>query len=502
MISAFTNIFKIPELRQRVLFTLAMIVIIRAGSAITTPGVNAEILREWFRNVADAQSAGGIASLFNLFSGGALAHCAIFSLGIMPYISASIMMQLLTAVVPQLGKLAREDGGRRKIMQYTRYATIALCIFQGYLLARSFENPQANPFLPGIMDTINRLGLDLVPEPGVAFQLMTIITMTAGTMFLMWMGDQITERGIGNGVSLVITVGILAQLPAGLIQAWRTFVPTAAGAQANVSPIVLVLLCLFLVLVIAAVIAVTQAQRKISIQYAKRVVGRKVYGGQTQYMPLKINYAGVMPIIFAQAILLFPSTIINMAFPQSRTAQEIANLLAVGWLHYVLYAAMIFFFSYFWVATQFQPVQIADDLKKYGGFIPGVRPGKPTADFLDFTMSRLTFAGAVFLTVIAVLPQLLAQALKVPYMTAQFFGGTGVLIIVGVVLDTMRQVETHLLQRHYDGFLRKGRIRGAREQRPRLGSGQVLNDSSLVLIYASLGILVIAGVTIFFATRR
>jgi preprotein translocase subunit SecY len=502
MISAFTNIFKIPELRQRVLFTLAMIVIVRAGSAITTPGVNAEILREWFRNVADAQSAGGVASLFNLFSGGALAHCAIFSLGIMPYISASIMMQLLTAVVPQLGKLAREDGGRRKIMQYTRYATIALCIFQGFLLAKSFENPQANPFLPGIMDTINRLGMDLVPEPGWAFQLMTVITMTAGTMFLMWLGDQITERGIGNGVSLIITVGILAQLPAGLIQAWRTFVPTAPGAQANVSPIVLVLLCLFLVLVIAAVIAVTQAQRKISIQYAKRVVGRKVYGGQTQYMPLKINYAGVMPIIFAQAILLFPSTIINMAFPQNRTAQEIANLLAVGWLHYVLYGVMIFFFSYFWVATQFQPVQIADDLKKYGGFIPGVRPGKPTADFLDYTMSRLTFAGAIFLTVIAVLPQLLAQALQVPYMTSQFFGGTGVLIIVGVVLDTMRQVETHLLQRHYDGFLRKGKIRGAREQRPRLSSGQVLDDSSLVFIYASLGILVIAGVTIFFATRQ
>jgi preprotein translocase subunit SecY len=502
MISAFTNIFKIPELRQRVLFTLAMIVIVRAGSAITTPGVNAEILREWFRNVADAQSAGGVASLFNLFSGGALAHCAIFSLGIMPYISASIMMQLLTAVIPQLGKLAREDGGRRKIMQYTRYATIALCIFQGFLLAKSFENPQANPFLPGIMDTINRLGMDLVPEPGLAFQLMTVITMTAGTMFLMWLGDQITERGIGNGVSLIITVGILAQLPAGLIQAWRTFVPTAPGAQANVSPIVLVLLCLFLVLVIAAVIAVTQAQRKISIQYAKRVVGRKVYGGQTQYMPLKINYAGMMPIIFAQAILLFPSTIINMAFPQNRTAQEIANLLAVGWLHYVLYGVMIFFFSYFWVATQFQPVQIADDLKKYGGFIPGVRPGKPTADFLDYTMSRLTFAGAIFLTIIAVMPQLLAQALKVPYMTAQFFGGTGVLIIVGVVLDTMRQVETHLLQRHYDGFLRKGKIRGAREQRPRLSSGQVLDDSSLVFIYASLGILVIAGVTIFFATRQ
>lgn len=501
MISAFTNIFKIPELRQRVLFTLAMIVVIRAGSTITTPGVNAEILREWFNHVANAP-AGGVATLFNLFSGGALAHCAIFSLGIMPYISASIMMQLLTAVIPQLGKLSREDGGRRKIMQYTRYATIALCIFQGYLLAKSFENPQANIFLPGIMDTIHRLGMDLVPNPGLGFQLLTILTMTAGTMFLMWLGDQLTERGIGNGVSLIITVGILAQLPAGLIQAWRTFVPSGAGAEAAVSPVVLVLLCLFLVIVIAAVIAVTQAMRKVSVQYAKRVVGRKVYGGQTQYMPLKINYAGVMPIIFAQAILLFPSTIITMAFPHSRTAQEIAQQLSIGWVHYVLYGVMIFFFSYFWVATQFQPVQIADDLKKYGGFIPGVRPGKPTADFLDYTMSRLTFAGAIFLTIIAILPQLLSQALHVPPMTAQFFGGTGVLIIVGVVLDTMRQVETHLLQRHYDGFLRKGRIRGARDQRPRLGSGMVLGDDTLVLIYVALGALMVAGVTIYFANQN
>jgi preprotein translocase subunit SecY len=499
MISAFTNIFKIPELRQRVLFTLAMIVIIRVGSAVTTPGVNAEVLREWFQNVANSQSTGGVAALFNLFSGGALAHCAIFSLGIMPYISASIMMQLLTAVVPQLGKLSREDGGRRKIMQYTRYATIALCVFQGYLLAKSFENPQANPFLPGIMQTIDSLGMDLVPEPGLSFQILTILTMTAGTMFLMWLGDQITERGIGNGVSLIITVGILAQLPAGLIQAWRTFVPSEPGVQANVSPIILVLLCLFLLIVIAAVIAVTQATRRISIQYAKRVVGRKVYGGQTQYMPLKVNYAGVMPIIFAQAILLFPSQILSMAFPNQAWASNLAHMLTSGWPHYVLFGAMIFFFSYFWVATQFQPVQIADDLKKYGGFIPGVRPGKPTADFLDYTMSRLTFAGAIFLTLIAVLPQLLAQWLNVPYMTAQFFGGTGVLIIVGVVLDTMRQVETHLLQRHYDGFLRKGKIRGARENRPRMGSGQVLDDNSLVIIYACIGVLVIAGVTVLLA---
>jgi preprotein translocase subunit SecY len=500
MISAFANIFKIPELRQRVLFTLGMIVIMRIGAAITTPGVNAQVLREWFLNVADAKVGGGVAALFNLFSGGALGNCAIFSLGIMPYISASIMLQLLGAVIPKLGRLAREDGGRQKIAQYTRYTTIALCIFQGWLLALSFESPQSNPFLPGISDTIARLGIPLVSDPGLAFRLMTVLVMTAGTLFLMWMGDQITERGIGNGVSLIITIGILAQLPAGLVQAWRTFVPSG-GEAAAVSPVVLVILCAFLFLVIASVIAVTQATRRVSVQYAKRVVGREVYGGQTQYMPLKVNYAGVMPIIFAQAILLFPSTILNMAFGNKPWAVELAQLLSSGWLHYVFYALLIFSFSYFWVATQFQPAQIADDLKKYGGFIPGVRPGKPTADFLDYTMGRLTFAGAVFLVIIAVLPQLLSNALQVPYMAAQFFGGTGLLIIVGVTLDTMRQVETFLLQRHYDGFLRKGKIRGRSGARPSLGASSV-SDTSLVWLYAGLGTLVIAGVTIFLTSRH
>ncbi len=497
MISAFTNIFKIPELRQRVLFTLALIVIIRAGSVISSPGINAEVLRQWFLNVADSSTGGGVAALFNLFSGGALGNCAIFSLGIMPYISASIMMQLLTAVVPQLGRLSKEDGGRQKISQYTRYVTIVLCVFQGYLLALSFESPQSNPFLPNIMDTINRMGVPLVDSPGLGFRLLTVITLTAGTLFLMWLGDQITERGIGNGISIIITVGILAQLPAGLIQAWRTFVPTG-GEAAAVSPVVLVLLIAFLIIVVAAVIAVTQAQRKISVQYAKRVVGRKVYGGQTQYMPLKVNYAGVMPIIFAQAILLFPSTILNMAFPNQRWASELSYLLTVGWLHYVLFAVMIFFFSYFWVATQFQPAQIADDLKKYGGFIPGVRPGKPTADFLDYTMTRLTFAGAVFLTLIAVLPQMLSMSLQVPYMTAQFFGGTGLLIIVGVTLDTMRQVETYLLQRHYDGFLRRGKLRG-RFDRAGGATGNVVSSTSLIWLYALLAILILVGVTAFLA---
>ncbi len=495
MISAFANSFKIPELRRRILFTLAILVVVRVGAAITSPGVNAGVLREWFTSQVNTQSGGSVAALFNLFSGGALENCAIFSLGIMPYISASIMLQLLTAVIPQLSRLAREDGGRQKIMQYTRYATVFICIFQGYLLALSFESPQANPFLPGITETIEKLGMPLVANPGLAFRLLTVITLTAGSLFLMWLGDQITERGIGNGISMIITVGIVARLPAALIQAWKTFVPSGDAAS-KVSPVVLVFMIAFLLIVIAAVIAVTQAQRRISVQYAKRVVGRKVYGGQTQYMPLKVNYAGVMPIIFAQALLIFPSTIANLAFKNVGWVQQFAQMLTSGWLHYLFFAGMIFFFSYFWVATQFQPVQIADDLKKYGGYIPGVRPGQPTADYLDHTMTRLTFAGAIFLTVIAVLPQMLSQQMQVPYITAQFFGGTSLLIMVGVVLDTMRQVETHLIQRHYDGFLRKGRLRG-RFDRTQGGVGSSVGSDTLLWLYVTIAVIAIAGVVIF-----
>jgi len=499
MISAFTNSFKIPELRARILFTLAMLVVYRIGTSITCPGVNHAVIQAWFDSQIDANKEGSVAALFNIFSGGALENCAILSLGVMPYISASIMLQLLTAVVPQLGKIAKEDGGRQKIMQYTRYTTIALCIFQGYLLALSFENPGSNPFLHGIMDTIGKLGVPLVAEPGFVFRAMTVITLTAGTMFLMWIGDQITDHGVGNGMSMIIAAGIVARLPAGMLQAWNTFVPSG-GNTSQVSPMVLVLMIAFLVLVIAGVICVTQAQRKVSVQYAKRVVGRKVYGGQTQYMPLKVNYAGVMPIIFAQAILIFPSTIVNMLFANSVTAQKIAQNLAHGWMHYTIFGAMIFFFSYFWVATQFQPQQIADDLKKYGGYIPGVRPGKPTADFLDFTMTRLTFAGAVFLTIIAILPQMLSEMLQVPYIAAQFFGGTSLLIVVGVVLDTMRQVETHLIQRHYDGFLRKGRIRGRFDRTP-VGRGEAVQQGALIWLWALAGALIVAGLAAYLATR-
>jgi preprotein translocase subunit SecY len=502
MVSAFLNSVKIPELRRRILFTLAIIVIVRLGAAITTPGVNQAVLHAWFSSALTEKAGGGVAAMFNLFSGGALENCAVFSLGIMPYISASIMMQLLTAVVPQLGRLAREDGGRQKIMQYTRYATVVLCIFQGYLLAVSLEHPASYQMLPGISDTIRELGIPLVADPGWPFIIVTIISLTTGSLFLMWLGDQITERGIGNGISLIITIGIVARLPAALAQAWKTFVPSTQGAGSQVNPSVLVLMVAFLFIVIAGVITITQGVRKIAIQYAKRVVGRKMYGGGTQHMPLKVNYAGVMPIIFAYALLIFPSTIVKMAFPHSAIAIRISEALAVGWQHYVFLAAMIFFFSYFWVATQFQPSQIADDLKKNGAYVPGVRPGKPTSDFLDFTMTRLTFAGAIFLTLIAVLPTLLSQSAHVPTITAQFFGGTSLLIIVGVMLDTMRQVETHLIQRHYDGFLRKGRIRGrAFDRSENYGRGEMAGQSTLIWLYVGIAVLVIAGAAIFLYSR-
>src|SRR5437899_124980 len=501
MVSAFLNTVKIPELRRRILFTLAVVVIVRLGAAITTPGVNQAVLQEWFRTSA-GRGGGGLAALFNLFSGGALENCAVFSLGIMPYISASIMMQLLTAVIPQLGRLAREEGGRQKIMQMTRYATVGLCIFQGYLLALSFQHPESyHTILGGISETIRDIGIPLVDDLGWKFRIITVISLTTGTLVLMWLGDQITERGIGNGISLIITIGIVARLPAALAQAWKTFVPTAQTGASQVNPAILVLMIAFLFIVIAGVIAITQGVRKITVQYAKRVVGRKMYGGQTQYMPLKVNYAGVMPIIFAWALLLFPATIVSYGFKNSPTANRIAAALSTGWPHYVALAAMIFFFSYFWVATQFQPTQIADDLKKYGGYIPGVRPGKPTADFLDFTMTRLTFSGAIFLTLIAVLPSLLSQSLNVPMITAQFFGGTSLLIIVGVMLDTMRQVETHLIQRHYDGFLRKGRIRGRSFDRASYARGDAAASGTLMWLYVGIAVLVIAGVAFILYVR-
>jgi len=489
MISAFVNSFKIPDLRNRMLFTMAMIVIVRVGYAITIPGVNPHVLQEWVNSKATGDSpAAAVAALLNVFSGGGLNKCAIFALGIMPYISASIMMQLLTAVVPSLSKLSREEGGRQKINQWTRFATVGLCIFQGFLLVKSLNHPGQNIFLYGLEDIIKTHG-PLVPNYGFGFVFTGVVTITAGSLFIMWLGEQITERGIGNGISLLICINIVADLPGSLVRVWKGYIgkPNANAMDA----LTVLLLIVLLVAVIAGIIALTQAQRRIAIQYAKRVVGRKIFNNQTQYMPLKVNYSGVMPIIFAQALLLFPSQIIGYMFPDNRSIVQFVQQLSYGWTYVILSTILIFFFSYFWVATMFQPNQISEDLKKSGGYIPGVRPGKPTADFMDFTMSRLTFAGAAFLTLIYLLPQLLQRQLQLDSRVSQFFGGTSILILVGVVLDVMRQVETHLIQRHYDGFLRKGRIRGRFDRAG--ASGLTANPKALVWIWTSIAVIAIIG---------
>jgi preprotein translocase subunit SecY len=448
MLAAFANSLKIPELRARLLFTFGLVFVCRVIASVPAPGVDSLALREFVAQI-QASAGGTFFGMFNLFSGGALENCAVGSLGIMPYISASIILQLMTAVVPTLERLAREgDTGRQKITQYTRYLTVILCLIQGYGMAITLEHPQA-------------LGIDrpIVNIPGWGFRIMAVITMTAGTVLLMWLGEQMTERGIGNGISLIITIGIISRLPAASQAMFNMFKPIDGVSQFSVFHLVGLLVMLFLV--IAAVIAMTQGQRKIPVQYAKRVVGRKVYGGQSTYMPLRVNYSGVMPIIFGQAILMFPSKLLSM-IPLGFFQQLATSLQYGSGLYLLLYSLMILFFSYFWVATQFNPIQIADDLKKYGGYVPGIRPGKPTAEFLDRTMTRITLAGAVFLTVIAVIPTVMAQQFRIPWIVASFFGGTSILIVVGVMLDTLRQIESHLVMRSYDGFLKKGRLRGRR----------------------------------------
>ena len=471
MLSAFTNSLKIPELRQKIFFTLALLFIARVGANIPLPGVDPSPIKEFFelREQTRSESEGNdILGFYNMFTGGALLNGALFALGIMPYISASIIMQLMGAVFPQLARLQQEgEPGRQKISQYTRYLTIVICIIQGGLLAVALRDSPGsliqgfNPAEPGLDG--QPLG-EIVVAPSL-FLLNSIVFLTTGSLILMWLGEQITQRGIGNGISLLITVGILADLPKALADAYVLIFEAPAGDNLVIVKAIL-MIGLFL-LVVGGIIAVTQAQRKIPVQYAKRMVGRKVFGGQSSFLPLKVNYAGVMPVIFASAILMFPAQLLRTLGAaiaekgESNWAIELANVFASrGWFYYVVYGGLILVFSYFWVSIMFKPVQIADDLKKNGGYVPGVRPGDPTAKFLDFTMTRLTLAGAIFLTAIAVFPDLIFNVANVSYNVATFFGGTGMLIIVGVVLDTMRQVETFLLQRHYDGFLRKGRIRG------------------------------------------
>ena len=492
MISAFANTWKIPELRDRILFTLALIVIIRLGVHITLPGVDATVIKAWLDDIQKqdpTSPTGGVTALLTVFSGGGLQQAGIFALGIMPYISASIMVQLMTAVVPKLSRLAREDGGRQKINQYTRYITIGIALVQGFFVAKSLTNPGQHS-----VHVRHRALRQPRARSSALWMTLTVVTIVAGTVLLMWIGDQITERGIGNGTSIIITVNIISALPGALIQAWKYFVTGEGVSQFNA--IMMVVMIALLLVVIAATIAITQAQRRIAVQYAKRVVGRKQFGGQTQYLPLKVNYAGVMPIIFASAVLSLPPMLLQWFFAGQAWATKLyGELVGGGTWYYVLGGIGIFFFSYFWVATMFQPSQIAEDLKRNGGYIPGVRPGKPTADFLDFTMTRLTFAGAIFLTMIFILPVLTGKLVGLPpgSLVLQFFGGTSLLIMVGVVLDVMRQVETHLLQKHYDGFLRKGKLKG-RYDRLNQG-GNAAPRTAIVYLWTVIAILIVIGIT-------
>jgi preprotein translocase subunit SecY len=450
--NTFANCFKIPELKSRIVFTLVVLGICRLAAMIPIPGLDGKALHDFFEQ--HAKDTNGLLGMYSMFTGGALERCALGALGIMPYISATIILQLLTAVVPQLSKLAREEGGRAKIIQYGRYLTVLLCLGQGLVMAIGWEN--AGNIFNGFQGKL------VLYDAIWWYRFQTVIVLTTGTLLLMWLGEQITERGIGNGISLVISIGILARLPQAVQALWDMF-GNLGGVESKFNFFHIVVLVALLLGVVAGVIAVTQAQRKVAVQYAQRAVGRKIVSGGASFMPLRVNYAGVMPIIFAQAILMFPEkilTFLGQSYSVPFLSRSASMLREGAFIYMLLYAAMILFFSYFWVATQFNEIQIADDLKKYGGYIPGVRPGQATSDYLHNAMSRITLAGAIFLTVIATIPILLYRAIGVPYAVASFFGGTSILILVGVMLDTMRQMESHLLMRHYDGFLKKGRLRG------------------------------------------
>lgn len=456
ILNTFSNCFKIPELKSRILFTVVVLAICRLTAYIRIPGLDGETLNQIMENAQKA-GGGGPMGLISMFSGGAMQNAAIGALTIIPYISATIIIQLLTAVVPQLSKLAREETGRIKIIQYGRYLTVLLCIGQGLFYAFGYEHPDT------IFGTHVDRPLVSYPENWIWwYRIQATIVMTAGTMLLMWLGEQISDRGIGNGVSLIITINILSRLPAAFIGLKDMFLVSGpSGTKANWGHAIALLL--LLVGVIAGIIAVTQAERKIPVTYAQRAVGRKIYSGGTNYMPLRVNYAGVMPIIFASSILMFPQQIASKigAIWHIKFFNEIAQKLYQDSAVYItVYSLLILFFSYFWVATQFNELQIADDLKKNGGYIPGVRPGQATSNYLHNTMSRVTLAGAIFLVIIAVIPIILGNALHIPQQVSQFFGGTSMLIAVGVMLDTMRQMESHLLMRHYDGFMKKGRLKG------------------------------------------
>ena len=434
----FRNIFKIHELRQRIIYTLALLVIVRIGAHVTLPGIDSALLNESTKNA----SSDTLFGLYDLFVGGAFKNAAIFALGIMPYISASIIIQLLGAVVPYFQKLQQEgEDGRKKITQLTRYGTVLISALQAWGVTIRLLN-------------INVQGLPIVPAgvQGFSWTISTILILTSGTVFMMWLGEQITDKGIGNGISLIIFIGIIDRFPFAVLDEYRLI---NEGTRSLVVEIVILAL---MVLIIAGVVLVTQGTRRIPVQYAKRVVGRKVYGGVTQYIPLRVNTAGVMPIIFAQSIMFIPNTVLSF-FPNNEFLQSLSSYFVyTSPVYSFIYAVMIIFFTYFYTAIAFNPKDVADTMKKQGGFIPGIRPGKQTSEFIDNILTKITLPGSFFLAIVAILPAFVS-GWGVSGRFAQFFGGTSLLIIVGVALDTLQQIESHLLMRHYDGFMKTGKTK-------------------------------------------
>jgi len=433
--NGFQTIPKVPELRRRILFTFLMLIVYRIGCHIPTPGINGAALATFF-----SQKQGTIFGMVDMFTGGALRRMSIMALGIMPYISAAIILELLAIVIPQIGRLRKEgELGRRRFTEYTRYGTVLLSFIQGFGIAIGLENMAG----PG--------GSLIVPVGGWGFRLLTAITLCAGTVFLMWIGEQITERGIGNGISLIIFAGIVARMPVAVANTFRLL------KTGELTPFFMLLLLAFMIFVVGVIVFVEKAQRRIPVQYAKRVVGRRIYGGQTTHLPLKVNTAGVIPPIFASSMLMFPATIANFIDPNKMPLlHQIVSYLRPGNVIYsIIYVVLIFFFCFFYTAVQLNPMDVADNMKKQGGYIPGVRPGKSTAEYIDKVLTKLTFWGAIYVSAICILPQILIFKLHVPF----YFGGTGLLIVVVVAMDTITQIEAHMLMRHYEGFVKRGFVR-------------------------------------------
>ncbi|MDP2923927.1 MAG: preprotein translocase subunit SecY [Candidatus Omnitrophota bacterium] len=451
MFSAISNIFRIEELKKKILITLSLIIVYRIGCFVPTPGINTFALNQFFENLAKTQGQ-TLLGMLGLFTGGALDRLSIFALGVMPYISSSIIMQLLTAVIPALERIAKEGkAGYEKINQYTRYLTFFLCVVQGLFLAIWLENPN------------NFKGIDMVFNHGILFKFTTVITLTCGTIFIMWLGEQIQERGVGNGVSLIIMASIISRIPSSLYQLYLLYSPFDQSKR-QIQTITLIILLALWILVVVAVILFTQAQRRIPVQYGKRVVGRRVYGGQSTYLPIRVDMAGVIAIIFAQSVILFPATIATFLPHKYKFVAFLQTMLGErGFWYNAIFVMLIFFFMYFYTAIVFNPLEISNNLKKYGGFIPGIRPGRTTGEYLDFVATRIVFVGAFYICLIAIFPNIIMHIFNVPsYALASFFGGTTILIVVGVILDTMKQVEGQLLVRHYEGFIKGSSLRARR----------------------------------------